>query len=49
MGTHPIFESDFDCLTDHLNDIENRRHREIVHFRQKWTPNSLDQLKSTLF
>ena len=32
---------------DHLNDIENRRHREIVHFRQKWTPNSLDQLKST--
>jgi len=19
MGTHPIFESDFDCLTDNLN------------------------------
>jgi len=24
MGTHPIFESDFDCLTDELNgaDVE---------------------------
>merc|ERR1712183_189029 len=21
MGTHPIFESDFDCLTDHLSDF----------------------------
>jgi len=20
MGTHPIFESDFDCLTDNHND-----------------------------
>jgi len=19
MGTHPIFESDFDCLTEHIN------------------------------
>jgi len=22
MGTHPIFESDFDCLTDYLNGEE---------------------------
>jgi len=22
MGTHPIFESDFDCLTDKNNEIE---------------------------
>jgi len=21
MGTHPIFESDFDCLTDELGEI----------------------------
>merc|ERR1712048_1405547 len=24
MGTHPIFESDFDCLTDNRNCIMNR-------------------------
>jgi len=23
MGTHPIFESDFDCLTDNMSEIEN--------------------------
>merc|ERR1712037_331712 len=23
MGTHPIFESDFDCLTDERNDCAN--------------------------
>merc|ERR1712243_260680 len=23
MGTHPIFESDFDCLTDFLNNSDN--------------------------
>merc|ERR1712113_424073 len=23
MGTHPIFESDFDCLTDNMGEIEN--------------------------
>jgi len=22
MGTHPIFESDFDCLTEMLNEAE---------------------------
>merc|ERR1711953_1515829 len=21
MGTHPIFESDFDCLTDHVTEL----------------------------
>merc|ERR1711935_795148 len=24
MGTHPIFESDFDCLTDQTNDNSRR-------------------------
>jgi len=23
MGTHPIFESDFDCLTELENELEN--------------------------
>jgi len=23
MGTHPIFESDFDCLTDSKDQIKN--------------------------
>jgi len=22
MGTHPIFESDFDCLTDEVNMVD---------------------------
>merc|ERR1712131_178964 len=26
MGTHPIFESDFDCLTDGLTDRLNQNH-----------------------
>merc|ERR1712113_1080236 len=30
MGTHPIFESDFDCLTDKSN---LKRMREIVHLQ----------------
>merc|ERR1712227_633257 len=25
MGTHPIFESDFDCLTDRVNKLNNGR------------------------
>jgi len=25
MGTHPIFESDFDCLTDYSNAKEKDR------------------------
>jgi len=23
MGTHPIFESDFDCLTENVNNEQN--------------------------
>merc|ERR1739838_710659 len=30
MGTHPIFESDFDCLTDKSN---LKKMREIVHLQ----------------
>jgi len=29
MGTHPIFESDFDCLTD-LTGLQV--HHEVEHF-----------------
>jgi len=25
MGTHPIFESDFDCLTDSRSDVAQSR------------------------
>merc|ERR1711976_962278 len=28
MGTHPIFESDFDCLTDFVSDMR----AELCHF-----------------
>merc|ERR1711935_808486 len=28
MGTHPIFESDFDCLTEHVRVEEKRQDRE---------------------
>merc|ERR1712176_1316354 len=29
MGTHPIFESDFDCLTDRLNRISEKMSAEL--------------------
>jgi len=32
MGTHPIFESDFDCLTDFVEYIKTKN----GHF-DKWT------------
>merc|ERR1712127_320178 len=31
MGTHPIFESDFDCLTDRSSALGNMR-AELCHF-----------------
>merc|ERR1712168_1166661 len=30
MGTHPIFESDFDCLTEFLKMPKSRRDRTIA-------------------
>merc|ERR1712001_488929 len=30
MGTHPIFESDFDCLTDILNRISEKMSAELA-------------------
>merc|ERR1712099_19643 len=30
MGTHPIFESDFDCLTDLLNRISEKMSAELA-------------------
>jgi len=39
MGTHPIFESDFDCLTDnaigeisHLNTLEHQIFQDVEIF-----------------
>jgi len=33
MGTHPIFESDFDCLTGFISfQIENGRPVEFVEY-----------------
>merc|ERR1711959_542566 len=32
MGTHPIFESDFDCLTDTKPDIMPQQIHEIKEF-----------------
>merc|ERR1711935_501691 len=29
MGTHPIFESDFDCLTDHGSAIMAKRTKKV--------------------
>merc|ERR1711892_885944 len=34
MGTHPIFESDFDCLTEKLN----RNDEAKLEARTKWKP-----------
>jgi len=36
MGTHPIFESDFDCLTDQIrNEFERVIWNQICHRRVK--------------
>merc|ERR1711893_167786 len=37
MGTHPIFESDFDCLTDFVEMAEGHRPRwiDVLSRRQK--------------
>merc|ERR1711990_509859 len=36
MGTHPIFESDFDCLTEFsMSDEENYEVEDIVNHRHK--------------
>merc|ERR1712037_458953 len=35
MGTHPIFESDFDCLTEHrtVENVESRRGPALWRFQ----------------
>merc|ERR1712018_465268 len=37
MGTHPIFESDFDCLTDKMTQVgtEAKSHSELDNL-EKW-------------
>merc|ERR1712198_680416 len=34
MGTHPIFESDFDCLTD-LNSVTMKLNKDVTSSRRK--------------
>jgi len=29
MGTHPIFESDFDCLTENGRELQSRRYQPL--------------------
>merc|ERR1712130_29217 len=38
MGTHPIFESDFDCLTECVRNIQRRRKCFTERTRRKSTP-----------
>jgi len=33
MGTHPIFESDFDCLTETFDDVSATMLLRYVHWR----------------
>merc|ERR1712242_345190 len=40
MGTHPIFESDFDCLTD----SHQRKKNEKTHNEKRRGQNCLDQV-----
>merc|ERR1712156_929942 len=36
MGTHPIFESDFDCLTDKLKCTDHQDHQQqLVELQQQ--------------
>merc|ERR1712130_85154 len=37
MGTHPIFESDFDCLTD-MNNLRKKAHFAVNKMRPKNKP-----------
>jgi len=43
MGTHPIFESDFDCLTEKKQNEQNLDGSEIGR-QKKWTIVYLDIL-----
>merc|ERR1712227_394679 len=44
MGTHPIFESDFDCLTDLMSD--KRALRKLVKLRLVPNPSDFGHLES---
>merc|ERR1712242_669559 len=35
MGTHPIFESDFDCLTDNQNRTMAKHHPDLIFCRKQ--------------
>merc|ERR1712021_22329 len=37
MGTHPIFESDFDCLTENMSEGKRPRWVDVLTRRQKET------------
>jgi len=39
MGTHPIFESDFDCLTDRMGNRQTSHLPDITKW--KWDPDQV--------
>merc|ERR1711879_152272 len=48
MGTHPIFESDFDCLTDGMAAHKGLRNKLILAKKQKRTDRFLTGSDSRL-
>merc|ERR1711931_26951 len=49
MGTHPIFESDFDCLTDmaqHSTHLQNLTHQDIIRIGTQFESELRAELKS---
>merc|ERR1712130_273088 len=46
MGTHPIFESDFDCLTELLSEVMERRSaRRNLFGKSQMSPQALENSK----
>merc|ERR1712037_254783 len=48
MGTHPIFESDFDCLTD-MSFGKNGTSKSVGIKMSTWTPQSNGEAKEQMF
>merc|ERR1712212_345677 len=44
MGTHPIFESDFDCLTDKKMNLNTERNLQSIGNTQRIKPNERQTL-----
>merc|ERR1739838_1266038 len=48
MGTHPIFESDFDCLTEMIDEIEAEAH-SFLHGNDEIASGQVSQLLRDLY